>query len=196
MEPIRLARQIVPEHLPTAAPRHNLVDALTSFVGREREVAELAARLTSTRLLTLVGAGGVGKTRLAHHVGMATLQRYPAGVWLVELAPLTTPETIAQTVATVLGVREEPGRVLAETLVAAIRARWPLLLILDNCEHLVADVAEVAAQLLHDCPNLTVLATSREALGIEGEVIRPGAVTGAPVRKAARRQPRGPGQLS
>ena len=171
MEPSRLSRHTIAGGLTTAEPRHNLVDSLSSFVGREREIKDLVERLATIRLLTLVGAGGVGKTRLALRVGAELVPSYPSGVWLVELAPLGSAATIPQAIAAALGVYESPDRDLLRTIVDALRARGPLLLVLDNCEHLVAGVAAVVARLLHDCPDLSILATSREALGVAGEAI-------------------------
>jgi transcriptional regulator with XRE-family HTH domain len=153
--------------------RHNLPLQLTSFVGRERELGEVAALLgggpTGPRLVTLTGAGGVGKTRLALQAAAGALPAYPDGVWLVELAPLADPARVPQAVAAALGVREEAGRPLLETLTDALRPRR-LLLVLDNCEHLVEAAARLVDALLRGCPGLRVLATSRELLGIAGDV--------------------------
>jgi non-specific serine/threonine protein kinase len=147
---------------------HNLPLSLSSFVGREREMAQVAELLGGSRLLTLTGAGGVGKTRLALQVAAATVERYPHGVWLVELAPLGDPALVPQAIAAALQVREEPGRPVLASLTEALRSRH-LLLVLDNCEHLVGACAELAEVLLRACPALQILATSREALGIGGE---------------------------
>ena len=149
-------------------PRHNLPVQLTSFVGRERELADVQQVVSSVRLLTLTGAGGVGKTRLALQVAAALVDQFPDGVWLVDLAPLADPGLVAQTVASVLRVREEPGRPLEATLADTLRPRQ-LLLLLDNCEHLVAACGQLADALLRVCPEVRLLATSREALGIAGE---------------------------
>jgi non-specific serine/threonine protein kinase len=150
-------------------PATNLPAALTSFVGREREVVEVRRLLGTTRLLTLTGTGGVGKTRLALEVARAVAGEYPDGLWLVELATLVDPALVSPTVVLTLGVREEPGHPILDTLVAAVRARR-LLLVLDNCEHVIGACARLVEALLHACPALRVLATSREALGIGGEV--------------------------
>jgi len=152
--------------------RDNLPDALTRFIGREREVAALSALLATNRLLTLTGSGGCGKTRLALVVAAAQTAytaAYPDGVWLVEFAALTDPALVPQTVATVLNVREEARRPLLDTLADALSTRAPLLL-LDNCEHIVAPVAAMVDALLRACPRLRILATSREALRVPGEV--------------------------
>jgi non-specific serine/threonine protein kinase len=153
--------------------RHNLPAQLTSFIGRERELIEVESYLqggsTATRLLTLTGTGGCGKTRLALEVGRALLAAYPDGVWLSELAPLADPVLIAPTVAAALGIHEEAGRPVLATLLDALRSRQTLLL-LDNCEHLLEACAKLADAILRGCPEVKILATSREALGIAGEV--------------------------
>jgi non-specific serine/threonine protein kinase len=150
------------------APRHNLPLQLTSFVGREQALAEVGRLLATTRLLTLTGAPGVGKTRLALQLAGEGREAYADGVWLVELAPLADPALVPQAVATAVGVREQPGRRLVDTLADAVRGQ-ELLLVLDNCEHLVEACATLADRLLRAGPRLRVLATSREALGIAGE---------------------------
>jgi predicted ATPase/DNA-binding CsgD family transcriptional regulator len=147
---------------------HNLPHPLTSFIGREREIAEARRLLNTSRLLTLTGTGGVGKTRLGHEVAAGLLDRFQDGVWLVELAALADPTLVPRAVATVLGVREGAERSLTATLADALRAKR-LLLVLDNCEHLVEACAAVADALLRACPALRILATSRQALGILGE---------------------------
>jgi predicted ATPase/class 3 adenylate cyclase len=151
---------------------NNLPAQLTSFIGREQEVKELSRRLQSIRLLTLTGAGGIGKTRLAIEVAAEVLAEFKDGVWLVELASLTDPALVPQAVATILGVREQFGRPLIETLSDYLRPRAALLVV-DNCEHLVAACAQLAQTLLVVCPQLKVIATSREALGVPGESVRP-----------------------
>jgi non-specific serine/threonine protein kinase len=152
----------------TQAKATNLPRALTSFVGRTREQAEVARLLQEAPLVTLTGAGGCGKTRLARQVAATLLAAYPDGVWLVELAPLADATLVPQAVAAALGVVEELGQPLLSTLVAFLQAKR-LLLVLDNCEHLVGACAEVAGTLLEHCPELQVLATSREVLGVAGE---------------------------
>jgi predicted ATPase/DNA-binding CsgD family transcriptional regulator len=148
---------------------HNLPTELTSFVGRQQEVAEAVNLLASSRLLTLTGAGGVGKTRLALRAARDSVHAFPDGVWLTEFAPLVEPAAVPQAVASVLGLRERPGRLLIETLRAFVAQRQ-LLLVLDNCEHLVDACAELAAALVGAGRGLRVLATSREPLRIPGEV--------------------------
>jgi non-specific serine/threonine protein kinase len=157
-----------PPLLSPQAPRSNLPAALTSFIGREAEVAAVRALLAHHRLVTLTGEGGSGKTRLALQVAGELLEAYADGVWLVELAPLADPALVVQAVATALGVREEPGRALMTSLSEYLREKT-LLLVLDNCEHLVAACAELVSDLLRCCPKLTIVATSREGLGVAGE---------------------------
>jgi predicted ATPase/DNA-binding NarL/FixJ family response regulator len=151
-----------------AEANHHLLVRLTSFVGREREIAEITRLLATTRLLTLTGAPGVGKTRLALEVAAGLGDAFRDGVWLVELAPLADPALVPQAVATVLGVREQPGRTAPDALADALRAQR-MLLVLDNCEHLVDACANLANVLLRACQDLVILATSREPLGIGGE---------------------------
>ncbi len=147
---------------------NNLPIQLTSFIGREKEMAEIKQLLLTARLLTLTGSGGTGKTRLSLQVAAEVLDDFANGVWLVELASLSDPVLVPQTVASVLGVREEPNRPLLTTLTGYLCAKH-LLLILDNCEHLIEVCAQLADALLHACPKLHILASSREALGIAGE---------------------------
>jgi non-specific serine/threonine protein kinase len=149
----------------------NLPAQLTSFVGREEQVAAIAELLRTARLVTLVGVGGCGKTRLALVTAERVRDAYPDGVWLVELAPLADPARLPSAIAVALGVEEQPQRPLTETLAAFLRARR-LMLVLDNCEHLITACAQLTEELLRRCPTLTVLATSREALGVPGEVTR------------------------
>ena len=155
-----------------ASPSHNLPLQLSSFVGREKELVEVRRLLEDTRLLTLTGPGGCGKTRLAVVAAGELVEEFEDGVWMVELATLSDPHLVPQAVTSVLGAREQPGRSLTETLSAHLRTR-KLLLVLDNCEHLIEACAELAETLLRSCPELRVLATSREALGIVGEVAWP-----------------------
>jgi predicted ATPase/class 3 adenylate cyclase len=147
---------------------HNLPEQVTSFVGRDREVKEVREALESSRLVTLMGAGGVGKSRLALQVAVDQLDGAGDGVWLVELAPLAQPGLVASAVMSALWLREQPGRSLADVLVDAMADRR-LLLVLDNCEHVRDATAELASALLRSCPGVVVLATSRESLGIGGE---------------------------
>jgi predicted ATPase/DNA-binding SARP family transcriptional activator len=160
---------------------NNLPGQLTSFVGRQQEMADLTGLLAEHRLVTLTGAAGCGKTRLAVQLGAERLRDYADGVWLVDLAPLGDPDLLVQAVATTLAVRDTPatvvsaaagmpaGRSLIDLVVDHLRTR-SILVVLDNCEHLLEPVAVLAETLLRACPQLRILATSREALGVSGEV--------------------------
>lgn len=148
----------------------NLRVQLTSFIGREREIADLERLLFSAHLVTLTGAGGSGKTRLAVEVAHGVSDRFPDGVWLVDLVPLHEPELVQKATALTLGLRPTADQPLLETLLDFMRAR-KLLLILDNCEHLSEACAQLAQQLLFQAPELRILATSREPLAIAGETI-------------------------
>jgi predicted ATPase/transcriptional regulator with XRE-family HTH domain len=150
----------------------NLPIVLTGFIGRTLELAHLSDLLAQHRLVTLTGPGGSGKTRLAFQVAGALRDRYPDGVWLVELAALTDPALVVRSVATVVGLREVPDDEVEDALVRFFRLRRCLLL-LDNCEHLVDASARIAALLVGSCPSLTILATSREHLRVGGEEIVP-----------------------
>jgi non-specific serine/threonine protein kinase len=148
---------------------NNLPRQLTSFIGREREMEEVKRLLSNTCLLTLTGSGGCGKTRLALKVAEGLVEDYKDGVWLVELASLSDPSLIPQAVAVDLEVREQPGRPLMDTLLDYLRPKQ-MLLVLDNCEHLIGACSTLADALLRACPNLKILAASREGLGISGEM--------------------------
>ena len=150
--------------------RHNLPVQATRFFGREREVAQLRARLSQNRLVTLTGSGGVGKTRLSLQTAEALLLNFADGVWLVELAPLTDPALAPQQVAASLGLRNGAQRPVLETLTAFLRDRQALL-VLDNCEHVLGACAHLADALLRGCPRLRLLASSREPLGLDGEAV-------------------------
>jgi predicted ATPase/class 3 adenylate cyclase len=168
-------REAFPPLRSLEARPNNLPVQLTSFIGRDRELAALRQQLAAHRLVTLTGMGGCGKTRLAVQAAADALDAYPDGVWLMELAPLSEPSLLEQQLATVLGIREAaatsgPGApTLTDRLVDHLAARRTLVL-LDNCEHLVAACAGLAARLVGACRELTVLATSREPLGVAGEV--------------------------
>jgi predicted ATPase/class 3 adenylate cyclase len=147
---------------------NNLPIQLTSFIGREHEMARVKEILDVTRLFTITGEGGCGKTRLVLQVAADLIDEFPDGVWFVELAPLTDPDLIPQTVASVLGLREAAGQSLMAMLSDHLRAKT-ILLILDNCEHLIEACAKFADMILHATSKVKLLATSREALGIAGE---------------------------
>ena len=147
---------------------HGFPAALTSFVGRAGPVREVAGLLERHRLVTVAGPGGVGKTRLAGQVARAVAGRFADGAWLAELAPAGDPAQVPGVVAAALGVREQPGVPAAE-VVARVLARQQLLLVLDNCEHVIGAAAELCAGLLAACDDVRVLATSREPLRVAGE---------------------------
>lgn len=160
---------------------NNLPLQLSSFIGREKESTQLRELLSPdspgedqptsagrNRLITLTGPGGTGKSRLSMQVAGEIFETFPDGIWLIELAPLADPELVVQAVADPLGIREQPARPLVDLLVAYLRP-LKILLILDNCEHLIDACARLAEALLHGCPQLHILASSREALGIAGE---------------------------
>jgi non-specific serine/threonine protein kinase len=149
---------------------HNLPAELTSFVGRRRELSELPGILAAARLLCLTGAGGVGKTRLAIQLARDVVANYRDGVWLIDLAPLSLPELLPQTIASALNLREGRQRPAREVLLETLRGR-DLLLILDTCEHLLTPCAELVHSLLQAAPALRIVATSRESLGVPGEVV-------------------------
>ena len=153
-----------------SAPTHNLPAQMTTFIGRQRELKETQDQLESARLLTLIGPGGTGKTRLALQIGAGQLDRFKDGVWFVELAPIVDPAFIVSTIADVFGVREAQGAPLISLVSDYLRAK-EVLLVLDNCEHLVEASARVADQLLRACPKLKIIASSREALSVGGETV-------------------------
>src|SRR3984885_4118771 len=148
----------------------NLPAQVSSFIGREAELAAVRALVGGSRLVTLSGAGGAGKTRLGLQAATGLADGAGDGAWFADLAPLRDPDLVAVTVADALGVRLEPGHPVLDTLVAAVGGR-SLLVVLDNCEHLIGACAKVADALLRGCPELALLATSREPLGIGGERI-------------------------
>jgi len=147
---------------------HNLPTQLSNFIGREAEIAGIKRLLETTRLLTLTGSGGCGKTRLALEMAASSLQQYADGVWLVELAALADPAVVPHTVAAALDVPEQPTRPLTETLANYLRTK-KVLLLLDGCEHLHAACQSLTDHLLRASDTTRILATSREALGVEGE---------------------------
>jgi len=147
---------------------HGFPAALTSFVGRAEPVREVAGLLRVHRLVTVTGPGGVGKTRLAGQVARLVAGRFADGAWLAELAPVRDPAQVAAVVAAALGIREQPGTPVAGAL-ARVLAGQQLLLVLDNCEHVIGGAAELCAGLLAACDDVRVLATSREPLAVAGE---------------------------
>jgi predicted ATPase len=168
--PPPLAAEVLEIPQPSEEPLHNLPAQVSSFVGRDRELRELGGTLLQTRVLSLVGAGGVGKTRLAVELGGRVLEGWRDGVWFVDLAPLADPTLVGGKVASVLGVPEMPGRPPSQSLVAALRSR-ELIVILDNCEHVIDSAAMLAEQIVTACPLVAVVSTSREPLRIAGEQV-------------------------
>jgi len=177
IRPEQIYQLIIPG-LPTESPplktldfyRHNLPIQLTSFIGREKEISEIKQSLMIHRLVTLTGVGGTGKTRLALQVAADLLDQFPHGTWFVEFAPLNQPDLIPQTILAFIGISEQPGLTALQQLDEYLHHK-KLLLILDNCEHLLQACAEVVNSLLSHSSTLTIMATSREAFGISGEVI-------------------------
>ena len=151
---------------------NNLPQQVTSFIGRDRELSELRRGLRKGRLVTILGAGGLGKTRLSLQAAADVMDDYPDGIWLVELAPIADARMVPQAIASVLGVKEETGRPVSEALIKAVGDRR-LLLILDNCEHLLAACADVCRRLLQAGPHLRILASSREPMHVAGETTFP-----------------------
>jgi predicted ATPase/class 3 adenylate cyclase/DNA-binding CsgD family transcriptional regulator len=158
--PLRVSTTVVSQHLPVL---------LTSFVGRDSEIARVRQLLADHRLVTLTGAGGVGKTRLAAHIASELAGGFADGVWCVDLAPITDPDVVPVTVARALGLGDQPGRSTMDTLNRFVADRQ-MLVVLDNCEHLLDASAELVVALLGAAAGLTLLATSREPIGVGGEV--------------------------
>lgn len=147
---------------------NNLPAQVTSFCGREKDVEELKAQLDEHRLVTLCGAGGVGKTRLAVHVAAEVLDQYPDGVWLADFSPISDAELVPSVIARALGMSQSQGQRIAESLLQWLKAKT-LLLILDGCEHVLDTVSSLADEIHHHCPGVRILATSRQALDLSGE---------------------------
>ncbi len=148
--------------------RHNLPPQMTSFIGREKEIAEVKQALSEHHLVTLTGSGGAGKTRLSLQVAADLLDQFPSGTWFVELAPITDPNLIPQTILSAADMQIQQGRSALDSLADFLREKTSLL-VLDNCEHLIEACAKLADTLLNAAPNLKILASSREALGVKGE---------------------------
>ena len=165
-----LRNEFPPLRTPKAFPSQNVPAQLTTFVGRQAEMDELRRIITDNRLITLTGAGGVGKTRLAEEVAAQLVSEFADGVWYVDLAPITNPLVVPVTVARTLGLADQPGRSTMDTLRRFVGDRR-ILLLLDNCEHLLDACAALSVALLDACPRLTILATSRELIGVAGELI-------------------------
>ncbi|MCA9728975.1 MAG: tetratricopeptide repeat protein, partial [Candidatus Eisenbacteria bacterium] len=156
--------------VPRRTPRHNLPATTTPFIGRERELAEVAELLQKSRLVTLTGFGGYGKTRLCVEVASRRLDSHPDGTWLVELSSLSDPGHVPSAIATALGVKDVPGTTTLDAVVRHLQHATALLL-LDNCEHLIEACAHAANTVLRSCGGVKMLATSREPLGLTGESI-------------------------
>ena len=165
-----LGREFPPFRTLDAFPRDNLPRQVTTFVGREAEIASVAELVCRSALVTLTGVGGVGKTRLALQVAAEVVGEFPDGAWLCELAPVTDPEAVWETLAACLRVQPLPGRAFDESVLDYLATKR-LLLVLDNCEHLLDAVARLVDAIEHRCPRVSVLATSREGLGLAGERI-------------------------
>ncbi len=163
-----LSNEFPPLRVPKAVLSHNLPIQLTSFIGRRAEIEGLCEALENNRLVTPTGAGGAGKTRLAVHVAAQSAEKYGDGICYVDLAPITHPVVVPVAAARALGLPDQPGRSTIDTLQQHLRDR-DMLLVLDNCEHLLDASATLVAALLGAAPSLTVLATSREPLGVTGE---------------------------
>src|SRR5215467_10289023 len=176
-------RQDFPALRSLEATPNNLPQQVTSFVGRQRELAEAKGMLDGARLLTLLGMGGLGKTRLSLQIAADVLEKYPDGVWFIDLAPIKDPALVPNATAQVLGVHEEPGKPLVQTLCAHVKEHKALF-VLDNCEHLVAACASLADSLLIQAPQVRIIATSREALRIHGEQTYPVLPLAVPTRNA------------
>jgi predicted ATPase len=165
-----LRAEFPPLRLGNPALLHNLPAQLTPFIGRGRELAKVRSLVETSRLVTLTGAGGSGKTRLALQVAAELLDGSGDGVWLVELAALTDENAVAPAIAEALRVAGQPGRPVLDALADALEPQ-DVLVVLDNCEQLIGGCAKVADSILRRCPRVHLLATSREAIGIGGELI-------------------------
>jgi predicted ATPase/DNA-binding winged helix-turn-helix (wHTH) protein len=177
--PVTEVHRSLPKGASGERENSNLPEPLTSFIGRERELVEIKRLLPGTRLLTLVGVGGIGKTRLALQVAAEVIAAYRDGVWLVDLAPLADPALVPSAVAQVLGLSEAVGKTPVETLCRQVRGRQ-LLLLLDNCEHVLEGSASLADALLRGTGELAIMATSREPLHVAGEQTYPLATLSLP----------------
>jgi predicted ATPase len=148
---------------------NNLPAQLTSFVGREKELEDVKRLLKDTHMLTLIGPGGTGKTRLSVRSARDVMNEYPDGVWLIDLAPILDSNLVPRTTAITIGLREEPQRPVIDMLCDYLSTK-KMMIILDNCEHLIDACAQMAQQILNTATDVRILASSREALGVAGEV--------------------------
>ena len=158
----------MPGHTSNTKPITNLPSSITSFIGREKEQDDIISLFSKSRLVTLAGVGGIGKTRLSLQVGQKALSDYPDGVWFIPLDSLSDPALVPQTVAQIFNIRESQNQPVVETLKRVLHQKTALLII-DNCEHLLDACAHLIKDLLSYCPSLRILTTSRELLKIEGE---------------------------
>ena len=165
VKPVQVKKQTV-----TVTTKNNLPLQLSRMIGRAKELDEINDLVKKNRLVSLVGTGGIGKSRLSIQAGFALLDDFPNGTWLVELAPNSDPSLVPRVILTTLGLIEQAGRSPLEILIDFLRSKQAML-ILDNCEHLIKVCAQLAQDLLYSCPDLHILATSREALGIPGETL-------------------------
>jgi predicted ATPase/DNA-binding SARP family transcriptional activator len=160
----------VKKSLESITPPHNLPLQLSTFIGREKQQNEMIHLIAKRRLVTLVGAGGIGKTRLSLQVGQRLLNNYPDGVWFIALDSLSDPTLVPQTVAAVFDIHDTTGRPITQTLIDSLREKTALL-IFDNCEHLLESCAQLITAILQDCPNVKIFATSRGTLNLTGETV-------------------------
>ncbi len=174
---------------PLESRPNNLPYQLTALVGREQDLIDVKILLESTRLLTFSGSGGVGKTRLALRVGLDLIGLYPDGVWFCDFSPISDGRLVPSVVAHSMGVHEQPGRPMSEAIISWLKRRHALL-IFDNCEHVLETAAELADEILHNCSEVRILATSRQALGIMGEVVHRVSSLGLPAETAGLRADR------
>ena len=158
-----------PAPVSESRPSHNLPRQFTNFIGREAEISQVKLLLEKHPMVTLTGSGGVGKTRLSIQVAQEILEGYPDGIWLVELASISDPDLVSKAVSSTLGLREDSGRPIQDTLVDFLSNKQALI-VLDNCEHLILACVQLVDCLLSACPQLKLLTSSREALGVAGEM--------------------------
>jgi predicted ATPase len=159
----------VSKPIESITPKHNLPASLASFIGREKELTEITNLIAKNRLVTLMGIGGIGKTSLSLQIGHNLLKEYPEGIWFIGLDSLSSPNLVPQSAASVFDIRETAERPVIDILTNTLREKTALF-ILDNCEHLLDACAQLTTTLLQRCPNIKVLATSREVLHVTGEV--------------------------
>jgi non-specific serine/threonine protein kinase len=165
-----VSAKLIAAHVPEITTRNNLPVQLTNFIGREKEIAETKQSIAEHRLVTLTGSGGTGKTRLSLQVAADLLDQFPGGIWFAELAPLTDPDLIPQAILSAAGMQPQSGKTTLQTLIDFLHEKTSLL-VFDNCEHLIDSSARLAESILTGAPNVKILASSREALGVRGEQV-------------------------